>query len=82
MSNPISKGGDWIKVGDSRIDAYVFHVISETEVSAGYYQNRSKAIKEDFVWDGETWQFKHQAQNGSYLHGSDEAIVKNGPPRN
>ena len=81
MSIPMVKEGDWITVGDSNVDAYVFHVHSETEVSAGYYQNRSKQIKEDFVWDGEYWQFKYQGPNGSYLRGREEAIVKRGPPR-
>jgi hypothetical protein len=81
MGNPNVKEGDWITVGSSNTDAYVFHVFSATEVSAGYYQNRSKAIKEDFVWDGESWQFKHDGPCGSYLRGSDEAIIKRGPPR-
>jgi len=82
MSNSKVKKGDWIIVGSSRISAYVFNVTSDTEVSAGYYQNQSKAIKEDFLWDGESWQFKHQGPNGSYLRGEEEAIVKRGPRRN
>lgn len=81
MDNPDVKEGDWITVGSSNTDAYVFHVVSTNEVSAGYYQNRSKAIKENFVWDGESWQFKNHGACGSYLRGSDEVIVKRGPPR-
>lgn len=81
MSNSKVKEGDWITVGSSNMNAYVFHVLSDTEVSAGYYQNQSKAIKEDFVWDGESWQFKYQGPNGSYLRDQEEAIVKIGPPR-
>jgi hypothetical protein len=81
MAKPSVKVGDWIKVGQNRIDAYVFNIISDTMVSAGYYQNNAKAIKEEFVWDGETWQFENEGPCGSYLSGSDAAIVKNGPPR-
>ena len=81
MGNVKVKKGDWITVGSSNISAYVFNVISGTEVSAGYYQNQSKAIKENFVWDGETWQFKYHGPNGSYLRDEEEAIVKRGPRR-
>jgi hypothetical protein len=81
MSNTNVKKGDWISVGISNINAYVLHVFSETEISAGYYQNHLKAIMEDFVWDGERWQFKYSGPNGSYLRGHEEAIVKMGPPR-
>lgn len=79
MSKTIVKEGEWIKVGSSKINAYVFHVFSDTEVSAGYYQNGSKAIKEDFVWDGEAWQFKYSGPSGSYLRDQEAAIVKKGP---
>lgn len=81
MNLPNVKEGQWIRVGDSNIKAYVFHVISDIEVSAGYYQNQAKAIKEEFVWNGASWQFKSSGQDGSYLHGSDEALIKRGPPR-
>lgn len=81
MSKGSVKVGDWITVGSSRLNAYVFHVLSETEVSAGYYQNNTKAIKENFVWKGEAWQFKYSGPNGSYLRGQEERIVKQGPPR-
>lgn len=71
--------GQWIKVGASNIDAYVFQVISKTEIFAGYYQNKLKAIKEEFVWDGSKWNFKNSGPSGSYLRGSDEALIKRGP---
>lgn len=79
MSETKVKKGEWITVGSSKINAYIFHVFSDTEVSAGYYQNGSKAIKEDFIWDGETWQFKYSGPCGSYLNGQEAAIVKKGP---
>ncbi|MBW3514623.1 hypothetical protein KO537_07805 [Shewanella sp. NKUCC01_JLK] len=71
--------GEWIKVGVNDIDAYVFKIISSTEILAGYYQNRIKAIKEAFVWNGTKWDFKNSSPSGSYLRGSDEALVKKGP---
>lgn len=73
------KIGQWITVGESNIDAYVFQVISKTEILAGYYQNRTRAIKEEFVWNGSVWNFKNSGPSGSYLHGADEALVKRGP---
>ena len=75
------KKGDWIKVGANRTDGYVRYVFSETELNVGYYQNRIKAIGEDVVWnekDGR-WEFKSDGPNGSYLHGQEERIVKEGP---
>jgi len=78
MIESINKG-QWVKVGENNIDAYVFNVISDTEISAGYYQNRLKAIKEEFVWDGKRWNFKNSGPSGSYLSGADEALVKRGP---
>jgi len=78
MSENISKG-QWITVGENNIDAYVFQVISNTEILAGYYQNRIKAIKEEIVWDGSKWRFKNSGPSGSYLRGADEALVKRGP---
>ena len=78
MSESIETG-KWIYVGDSRIPAYIINVISDTEVSAGYFQNDSKAIKEEFVLNNGQWQFKHSGPSGSYLKGDLEAIVKRGP---
>jgi hypothetical protein len=70
--------GQWIRVGDS-IDGYVFHVNGDGSLEVGYYQNRIKAIKETVVWNGAKWAFKYSGPNGSYLRGSDEALVKRGP---
>jgi len=77
---PDVKVNTWITVGESNIHAYVFTVRSETEVSAGYYQNKAKEVKEDFVWDGACWNFKGSGVSASYLRGHDAAIVRNGPP--
>ncbi|HCS64515.1 MAG TPA: hypothetical protein DIW64_10800 [Cellvibrio sp.] len=82
MSQSKVSVGDWIIVGDANINAYVFNVRSDTEVAAGYYQNGAKAIKEDFFWDGNRWQFKSEGPCGSYLKGHEAAIVINGPCRN
>ncbi|MCZ4374286.1 hypothetical protein O4H50_21085 [Vibrio diazotrophicus] len=71
--------GHWIYVGTSHIPAYVISVISDNEVSAGYYQNNSKAIKEEFVNVDGMWCFKHSGPSGSYLTGSIASIVKRGP---
>ncbi|WP_229653033.1 hypothetical protein, partial [Vibrio parahaemolyticus] len=76
---PNVKVGDWIQVGENKINAYVFHIFDSKNISAGYYQNRMKAIKDDFLWDGEAWQFKYSGPSGSYLKGSEEMIVKQGP---
>lgn len=78
MSSTI-KFGDWIYVGESRILAHVFRIVSDTEVHAGYLQNGSKAIGEDFTWDGHFWRFKDDGPNGTYLTDSDARIVKRGP---
>lgn len=80
MNSPqkISKG-QWIKIGTSGIDGYVFDIFEDGSLGVGYYQNRSKAIKEDVVWDGTQWQFKYKGSNGSYLRGKEEEIVKCGP---
>jgi hypothetical protein len=79
MSNPVVEVGNWISIGDNNINAYVFYVHTETEVAAGYYQNKEKAIKEEFVWDGNNWQFKHSGPSGTYLKGHEATIVINGP---
>ncbi|HIF9465992.1 TPA: hypothetical protein ACX6SF_002439 [Photobacterium damselae] len=78
MSSTI-KVGDWICVGESRIHARVFRIISDTEVYAGYLQSGSKAIGENFIWDGHIWRFKDDGPNGAYLTDSDARIVKRGP---
>jgi len=85
MEQPKVSIGDWIFMksenGLSGINGYVFNVSSEDELSVGYYQNNSKAIKEQVIWKDDRWQFKHSGPNGSYLTGRDAAIVKAGPPR-
>lgn len=77
--NDSIREGKWIKVGENGIDAYIFQVISSTEILAGYYQNQTKAVKENFIWNGEKWDFKNYGPSGSYLRGPDEALVKKGP---
>ncbi|MEX0648522.1 MAG: hypothetical protein WEA56_16300 [Balneolaceae bacterium] len=80
MSKETVREGQWIYVGENRIPAYVINVISEEEVSAGYYQNDVKAIKENFVLVDDRWEFKHKGPNGTYLKGTRyETIVKRGP---
>lgn len=83
MRCPEVKAGDWIRIQSSEnspgVDGYVFSVIADGELSVGYYQNGLKAIKEDVVWKDSHWAFKYDGPNGSYLRGSDEAIVKAGP---
>lgn len=71
--------GQWITIGRST-PGYVFQVNSDGSLEVGYYQNRLKAIKETVVWQDESWRFKYQGPNGSYLRGADEALVKRGPP--
>lgn len=78
MAEESVKEGDWITVGDSRINAYVTSVHSSSEVSAGYHQNQLKAIKEDFVLKNGRWEFKHSGPSGSYLSGHLESIIKRG----
>ena len=80
MSKNTVREGQWIYVGKSSIPAYVISVISDEEVSAGYYQNDAKAIKENFVLVDGRWEFKYEGPNGSYLKGTRyETIVKRGP---
>ena len=73
----------WIKIksneNDEGIDGFVFKVFSDEKLSVGYYQNDTKAIKENVVWEGKFWKFQNEGLGGSYLTGSDEAIVKRGP---
>ena len=71
--------GKWIYVGENLIPAYILKVINPELVSAGYFQNDIKAIKENFEKVDGRWQFQSNSVGGSYLRGSDEAIVKTGP---
>lgn len=75
---PHVSNGQWIRVGNS-IDGYIFNARDDGSLEVGYYQNRTKAIKETVVWNGLEWEFKHSGPDGSYLRGSDEALVKRGP---
>ena len=79
MDAPKVKEGQWIVIGTGNLQGYVFDVYSDGSLGVGYYQNRTKAIKEDVIWDGTHWQFKYEGPNGSYLRGHEEAIVKRGP---
>jgi len=81
MNREKVNAGDWIYVGKSRIPAYVIKVLTDTKVSAGYYQNNFKAIKENFLWNGEKWEFETSGISVQYLRGDLEAIVKRGPSR-
>ena len=79
MNKEKVKVGDWIYVGQSKIPAYVINVYADGKVSAGYYQNNLKAIKEDFIWDGKNWDFETSGPSGIYLGGELKAIVTRGP---
>ncbi len=71
--------GDWISVGESGISALVFDVFSDKEVAAGYLQNNVKAVKDDFTWDGNIWQFKYKQPSGFVLDPYETSLVKKGP---
>ena len=70
---------EWIFVGEFRIPAYVIKVVTQDYVSAGYYQNNIKAIKENFKYIDGRWEFDSNNVGGTYLQGSLAAIVKAGP---
>ncbi|MDH5822078.1 hypothetical protein QFW77_03595 [Luteimonas sp. RD2P54] len=77
---PVVQINQWIRVGHSpAVDGLVLETYSDGSLGVGYYQNHSKAIKDDVIWDGSHWQFKHSGPSGSYLHGAEEAMVKRGP---
>ena len=83
MKAPKALTGSWIKIqssaNDRGIDGYVINKLSDECLEVGYYQNRSKAIKDDVIWAGEFWKFKYDGPSGSYLRGHEEFIVKNDP---
>ena len=79
MNAPEVRKGQWIIIGTGEIDGYVIDIHRDGSLGVGYYQNQSKAIKEDVVWNGTHWKFKYEGPNGSYLRGQEEAIVKRGP---
>lgn len=84
MDSPKVTKGQWIRIGKgggifNSIDGYVINIYPDGTLGVGYYQDKLKAVKEDVVWDGESWSFKYPGPNASYLRGSEEAIVKRGP---
>jgi hypothetical protein len=79
MNAPHVVQGQWILVGTSSIDSYVFSINNNGSLEVGYYQNRIKAIKETVVWSGAIWEFEIQGPSGSYLRGAEEALVIRGP---
>jgi len=77
---PAVQINQWIRLGPSPgVDGVVLEIQSDGSLGVGYYQNRTKAVKEDVIWAGSEWQFKHSGPSGSYLHGAEEAMVKRGP---
>ena len=83
LERPQVNEGQWIRIGNLKAGSVVSGLVMavlEDHIAVGYYQNQSKAIKEDVIWKDGHWQFKYQGPNGSYLHGSEEAAVKRGPP--
>jgi hypothetical protein len=81
MTNiPAVQINQWIRVGSSPgVDGVVLEIQNDGSLGVGYYQNRSKAVKEDVIWAASEWQFKHSGPSGSYLRGAEEAMVKRGP---
>lgn len=80
MDAPVVQKGQWIRVGGSPgVDGLVMDIHSDGSLGVGYFQNSTKAIKDDVVWDGHQWNFKHSGPSGTYLRGADEARVKGGP---
>ena len=79
MNAPEVRKGQWIIIGTENLNGYVIDIHSDGSLGVGYYQNKTKAIKEDVVWNGSHWKFKYEGPNGSYLRGQEEAIVKRGP---
>lgn len=79
MNAPEVHKGKWIVIGTGSLNGYVIDVHSDGSLGVGYYQNRTKAIKEDVIWNGTHWQFKLEGPNGSYLRVQEEEIVKRGP---
>jgi len=69
MTSPAVKAGDWIKIKsdekDTGIDGCVFEVLFEGEVSIGYYQDSTRTVKEEVVWNGTHWKFKYEGLVGS-----------------
>lgn len=79
MEAPAVQLNQWIRIGSPGVDGVVLDIYADGSLGVGYYQNQSKAIKDDVVWDGERWTFQHSGPSGSYLRGAEEAMVKGGP---
>ncbi|KKP99088.1 MAG: hypothetical protein US71_C0001G0063 [Parcubacteria group bacterium GW2011_GWD2_38_12] len=61
MQKPDVKIKDWIGIGESRplcspLYAVVCN-ISHDDIEVVYLQNDHKPVKQEVIWDGETWQF-------------------------
>lgn len=79
MNAPEVRKGQWIIIGTENLNGYVIDIHSDGSLGVSYYQNQTKAIKDDVVWNGTHWKFKYKGPHGSYLQGQEEAIVKRGP---
>lgn len=74
MEIPSVKEGDIIRIGNhyDAPKAQVVRVYSDEDKKTGvcgdievvYYQNKLKGVKEDAVWNGETWDFKTKGPSG------------------
>jgi hypothetical protein len=79
MNAPTVKLHQWLRVGLPGIDAVVLVLHPDGSLGVGYNQIQGRAIQDDVAWDGLRWKFKHSGPSGSYLHGTEEHIVKAGP---
>lgn len=79
MATAKIKEGDWIRITKNNIPAYVINIIDNENITIGYYQNNSKAIKEDCILKDGIWEFRYSGPSGSYIQGSLEYIIKSGP---
>ncbi len=82
MEQPKVKKGEWITIGETNsfdiINGYIIYIHPDESLTVGYCQDGTKAIKSDVVWSINHWDFKYSSPDGSYLHGSEECIVKMG----
>lgn len=69
MDIPQVKVDDIIKMGShfGAPKAQIVHIYSDGDIEVVYWQNKLKGIKEDAVWGGTEWKFKHDGPNGSYV---------------
>lgn len=78
METPNVKLGDIIKIGNhfNAPKAQIVRIYTDEEKKLGlcgdievvYWQNKLKGIKDDAVWNGESWKFKHDGPGGSYVN--------------